>query len=994
MNYRKTTSRLRGLTKPNAPLVLIAACILAVLLVLRAATPDAAHAQQNEGDQSHAGAQNPATPLATPLPYFSVTWTATANGDINTVDGNGVGTVATRRIVMAGSGIVRKLDNNPNGAQDASPFNVTITDDYDKVTTYAVMEAGCPQGGLHRDHESWSITDPTRDNPGPDAWLKISTPVHRPDNTWYIQDPFPLFYVFRNRRYKWIQESFNCVGQTTLFNDLSNDLNDFASVTYPASPDPIEGDRDGNVFTANKHSTGRAGDLDLTVNWTFLARRLIDRDLNVQRLEVTQGLQDVANSIPLVQGRRTVVRAYIGLGREQTPVDNVTGRLRVFSGATELGAVNPFNPGGRITARVLPNWLTINDTLNFEVPLPWTEMPSLRFEVEVNPDASILETDFTNNKLSASLNPKDCNAGIDIGYLPIHFTPPEGNFGFPQDPNPKIAVAPEFMRKIFPIPERGLKYSLLPGATWRISLNYSDPGDLLLNALEQRRMNSSPRPGHIFGWLPRGGFTFASGYALRPGGSAWGTDGDRWQIALPHEIGHNKGLIHTEEGTGGSHWFDVYERTIKPPFENQQLLGIMVNPVPRGAEFWISPTQYRFLMGKMCTGAAQIPEELRQSPTVTDNLIVTGIIDNLTIAAGKLDPLYRTTTAATEIPFAGTAYCVKLKNAAGSVLRQYCFDVSFEGEDGISAAGAPFGMSVPYPAGLNRVELVKGTSVLSSYSASANPPAVTLTFPNASGLTLSGVQNVTWNGNDPDGGTLTYSLLYSRDSGATWVGIGSNIIGTSYALDFSSLPGGTSSLIKAMVSDGFRSAEDIADNPFSVANKPPIAAIVSPPTDTSFPANTKLTLQATGADLEDGSLGDAAFNWSSDRDGLLGSGQVLETNLSIGTHTITLTTRDSSGLTNTATITCTAASTASSSAVSGRVLTPDSRGLRNATVSITDSNGVVRTATTSSFGFYSFDNVATGQQYTVRVQSRLYRFAARTLTINDNVVNLDFVGLE
>ena len=80
--------------------------------------------------------------------------------------------------------------------------------------------------------------------------------------------------------------------------------------------------------------------------------------------------------------------------------------------------------------------------------------------------------------------------------------------------------------------------------------------------------------------------------------------------------------------------------------------------------------------------------------------------------------------------------------------------------------------------------------------------------------------------------------------------------------------------------------------------------------------------------------------------------------------------------------------------VSGRVLTSDGRGLRNATASITDSNGVVRTTTTSSFGFYSFDNVLTGGTYTVRVFSRLYRFAPRTVPVGDNLANVDFMGLE
>lgn len=80
--------------------------------------------------------------------------------------------------------------------------------------------------------------------------------------------------------------------------------------------------------------------------------------------------------------------------------------------------------------------------------------------------------------------------------------------------------------------------------------------------------------------------------------------------------------------------------------------------------------------------------------------------------------------------------------------------------------------------------------------------------------------------------------------------------------------------------------------------------------------------------------------------------------------------------------------------VSGRVMTPDGRGLRNATVSITDSSGISRVTTTSSFGFFTFENVTTGGTYTFSVSSRLYRFAPRTLQVNDNLTLADFVGLE
>ena len=80
--------------------------------------------------------------------------------------------------------------------------------------------------------------------------------------------------------------------------------------------------------------------------------------------------------------------------------------------------------------------------------------------------------------------------------------------------------------------------------------------------------------------------------------------------------------------------------------------------------------------------------------------------------------------------------------------------------------------------------------------------------------------------------------------------------------------------------------------------------------------------------------------------------------------------------------------------VSGRVTTPDGRGLRNAAMKIIDQNNLVRTVTTSSFGFYSFDNVATGQSYTMRISSRLYRFTPRVVQVTGNLTDVDFVGLE
>jgi hypothetical protein len=80
--------------------------------------------------------------------------------------------------------------------------------------------------------------------------------------------------------------------------------------------------------------------------------------------------------------------------------------------------------------------------------------------------------------------------------------------------------------------------------------------------------------------------------------------------------------------------------------------------------------------------------------------------------------------------------------------------------------------------------------------------------------------------------------------------------------------------------------------------------------------------------------------------------------------------------------------------IAGRVSTPGGASLRNATVNLIMPNGTRRTATTSSFGNYSFAGVSSGAAYTITVSSKRYRFAAQTVTPVGPMSNVDFVGLE
>ncbi len=88
------------------------------------------------------------------------------------------------------------------------------------------------------------------------------------------------------------------------------------------------------------------------------------------------------------------------------------------------------------------------------------------------------------------------------------------------------------------------------------------------------------------------------------------------------------------------------------------------------------------------------------------------------------------------------------------------------------------------------------------------------------------------------------------------------------------------------------------------------------------------------------------------------------------------------------------ASTAAGVEVSGRVLTPDGRGLRNATVIITDSEGNRRTAVTSSFGFFRFYDVEVGSTLIMGVSSNRYRFTPRVVQVFDTLSDVDLIAQE
>ncbi|MBV9242369.1 MAG: carboxypeptidase regulatory-like domain-containing protein [Acidobacteria bacterium] len=91
--------------------------------------------------------------------------------------------------------------------------------------------------------------------------------------------------------------------------------------------------------------------------------------------------------------------------------------------------------------------------------------------------------------------------------------------------------------------------------------------------------------------------------------------------------------------------------------------------------------------------------------------------------------------------------------------------------------------------------------------------------------------------------------------------------------------------------------------------------------------------------------------------------------------------------------TVTVSRTAPEVSLSGHVTTPDGIGLRNATVVITDADGVSRSVVTSSFGTFSFEGLTSGLTYIITVESRRYRFAPKLVQPFDSIGDVDLVAM-
>ena len=202
---------------------------------------------------------------------------------------------------------------------------------------------------------------------------------------------------------------------------------------------------------------------------------------------------------------------------------------------------------------------------------------------------------------------------------------------------------------------------------------------------------------------------------------------------------------------------------------------------------------------------------------------------------------------------------------------------------------------------LARVELRRDDTVLDTFSAGSAAPQLTLTSP-AGGAQSGPALHVVWTATDPDGDPVRVTVEYSANGGDTWDALGFADGSGTLDVPLSQLIGSSNALVRVSGTDGLNITRRVSA-PISVPAQAPQAIIGQPTPGSTFAEGATIMLSGSADATVTGTQSSAVLQWSSSRDGFLGTGTELFTTLSVGTHRLTLQTSRSPTLTASASVT-------------------------------------------------------------------------------------------
>lgn len=680
----------------------------------------------------------------------------------------------------------------------------------------------------------------------------------------------------------------------------------------------------------------------------------------VDALEANQSIQDLFNSAPLIQGKRTTVRAYV---RFEHPDPSVT-TLRVaglLHGTDTNGVPLPGSPlgmlndGAGVIIRTSITSSTREDferSLNFELPESWTRQP-IKVSLEV-PGLPFLYQRAENATLHFAETPD----------LPVRFVPVTMDVdGTAYAPPTASELGRDAWALQAAFPVAGVPWMVTPGIRFDGS-SLQDERDLslLLSHLTMLFVLDDKPPGPIY----YGAFNHPRSF----GGLAQSADnlksvaaGQFYADSAPtfvHEVAHLMGRQHATSsnlfgyGACGSYTNDFGIRGacgecspvsdhIDFPFFVTNTFGDYV--AATGPNDSPNILQHAFALDHFsATPNVLNPDEttelmsycaininyLKPWPSLytyhrlwsalyarfpdgapaLQRRTFSGGGSSYFIARGTIDvrddtvvfaPFARGTRAhAIAAPTSGV-YTLELRDGLDGLLASY----DFSPDDGSESTLAvqPFTLVLPDHPDIRTVVVRKGPTEIARRTASDQTPTVTVLTPNGGEHHAGSSVPLSWSATDPDGGPLSFNIFFSADGGASWTPVAIDVAGTDYDLPRTYVPGTTNALIRVMASDGFWTASDQSDAPFSTANHAPVLTLrLGSPGQVIVQGSTP-RLEVEAYDVEDGLLSGESLLWISDVQGTVATGTTLQAELAgfdPGLHQLSVFATDRNGNVTTA----------------------------------------------------------------------------------------------